>query len=98
MRETGGAKCWGDNLEGQIGDGTKIDRPAAVNVSGGVTTFTALAAGGVFGALMAPYLNNRYGRGAMTRIGALGAAASIALFLLPVLYILIEGRVRPEEV
>jgi fucose permease len=45
---------------------------------------TALAAGGVIGALVAPTLNNRFGRGAMTRLGALGAAACIVLFILPV--------------
>ena len=45
---------------------------------------TALAAGGVLGALMAPALNNRFGRGVVTRVGALGAAACIGLFILPV--------------
>ena len=45
---------------------------------------TALAAGGVLGALAAPYMNNRFGRGAVTRIGSLGAAVCVILFVVPV--------------
>lgn len=45
---------------------------------------TALALGGIIGALVAPRLNNRFGRGMVTRVGVLGCAACIAIFLLPV--------------
>jgi fucose permease len=45
---------------------------------------TALALGGVLGALIAPRLNNRYGRGVVTRVGVLGCVVTISLFCLPV--------------
>lgn len=45
---------------------------------------TSLAVGGIVGALVAPSLNNRFGRGIVTRVGVLGCAATIALFCLPV--------------
>ena len=34
LLETDGIKCWGDNLNGQIGDGTNIDRLSPVDVVG----------------------------------------------------------------
>ena len=45
---------------------------------------TALAAGGIIGALIAPRLNNRCGRGVVTRVGVLGTAVCLGIFLLPV--------------
>ncbi len=45
---------------------------------------TTLAAGGVIGALLAPRLINRFGRGLVMRVGVLGAAACIVLFVAPV--------------
>lgn len=45
---------------------------------------TALAVGGVVGALVAPRLNNRFGRGAVTRVGVLGCAVTLGFFCLPV--------------
>ncbi len=44
---------------------------------------TALAAGGIIGALLTPRLNHRFGRGPVARFGALGAAAGIVWFLWP---------------
>ncbi|HWB80389.1 MAG TPA: hypothetical protein VG755_35740, partial [Nannocystaceae bacterium] len=45
LRSDGTVKCWGDNSEGQIGDGTQIDRSSATLV-GGLSNVTDVAAGG----------------------------------------------------
>jgi len=46
ITSTGVAYAWGDNLEGQLGDGTTTSRQTPVQVCGGLT-FTAISAGSI---------------------------------------------------
>ncbi|MCI0895892.1 MAG: chromosome condensation regulator RCC1, partial [Chloroflexi bacterium] len=41
----GGVTCWGSNTDGQLGDGTSLDRIFPVSVTGLTSSMTTLTAG-----------------------------------------------------
>jgi len=67
VASNGAAYCWGRNTEGELGDGTVIDRATPVAVVGGlpfanVTTGYAQSCGVTFGGVAYCWGNNYYGQ------------------------------------
>lgn len=71
----GKAWCWGWNRDGQVGDGTSIDRAAPVAVAGGLT-FDAISAGGAYTCAMKGSRAWCWGSNFSGQVGSGGAAGA----------------------
>ena len=52
LTDAGGVKCWGNNDEGQLGDGTKTSRSTPAFVSGLTSNVAAIAVGALHGCVL----------------------------------------------
>ncbi|HWB80873.1 MAG TPA: hypothetical protein VG755_38185 [Nannocystaceae bacterium] len=74
LRSDGTVKCWGDNAEGQIGDGTLVDRNSATLVAGLAGAIDVVAGGDHSCALVDDGTARCWGRNATGQLGDDGAS------------------------
>ena len=75
LMSDGSIKCWGSNLEGQLGDGTIVSKNRPVRVSG-INTATQLAASYHTCALLSDNTSRCWGRGYNGQLGDGNATSS----------------------
>ena len=72
----GAAKCWGDNFNGNLGNGTRISSNIPVQVTGLETGVTSISANGNYACAVVNGAAKCWGRGALGQLGNLSTGTS----------------------